>query len=65
MAIGSEKARKQGTLISVDFGRILASSGRPWGALWPFGAVLGRSWGLLEHLGCHLEASYAILSHLG
>ena len=75
MAIGSEKARKQNTLIFLrfwkDFGLLggsLGSSLATWGRL---GAVLGplgaswnpleRSCAILSHLGGHLGLSEALL----
>ena len=44
MAIGSEKARKQKTLISLRFWKDFGLLGVSWE---PLGGVLGASWGLL------------------
>ena len=67
MAIGSEKARKQQTLLFrffFLFERFWPLGEPPWEAPWPLGAVLGRSWGLLEHLGRAI-LKHLRLSHLG
>ena len=44
MAIGSEKARKQKTLISLRFWKDFGLLGVSWE---PLGGLLGASWGLL------------------
>jgi len=65
-AIGSDKARKQQTLIFIRFCTDFDLLGGLLGEfVWQLGAVLGRSWGLLGHLGNHLERSCVILCHLG
>ena len=62
MAIGSEKARKQKTLISLRFWKDFGLLGVSWE---PLGGVLGASWGLLGPswgaLGALLGAFEALL----